>query len=269
MNARNATHRYRYRLLDESGRIIRVANCVIPRTDEAVRMMNHRFGLPAAQSDAQIQGCVSDGECVLAPIIAIGGGGGAGGGFTGGGGGGTGGGSTGPGECMTGFGGYDLVQGCPGGGDYPDPGQPYSWDDGTGRPACERNANRNCVTRQLTQAEWDRFAARVAAIRETSTECAGAKQALTDALAQGPAAQRIRFWDGYDIEDGTQRYGQRLSDVQGPYVEYDSYWVWSTTEQATLIVHEGLHLYFYLHPHPTLSAGALHQYIYSIEDSCI
>lgn len=268
LHSQNATHRYRYRSVAPNGVVIRAANCVIPRTPRAIEAMNRRFGV-SADDQMQIQGCVRDGLCTLEPVIVVGDGGGSGGTWGGGGGGVGDPGGADDGACMTSVGDFENLAGCPGGGDF-DPGEPDAWDDGTGRPACTRNANGFCVTRPLTQAEWDRFAQRVQEIRETSPECAGAKRVLNNALAQGPASQRIRFWDGYDKPSETeQRYGQRLADPQGNYVEYDSYWVWDRAEMPTLIVHEGLHLYFAENPHPTLSGPELHAYIYSIEESCI
>lgn len=244
LHPRNATHRYSYRMVAPNGKTLRAANCVIPRSVRAIEAMNRRFGV-SDDDPMQIQGCVTDGICTLEPVIVVGDGGGSGTGGTGGSGGG---GIMDPGPgpddgaCMTSVGDFENLAGCPGGGDA-DPGEPDSWDDGTGRPACERDANGWCITRVLTQAEWDRFAERVEQIRETSAECLGAKQALRGLVAQGRLAERIRFWNGYDKPTPTtQRFGQNLSDAQGRYLTYDSHWAW---EMPTLIVHEGLH--YYLH----------------------
>ncbi|HEU0078407.1 MAG TPA: hypothetical protein VFQ76_12195 [Longimicrobiaceae bacterium] len=252
-----ATHRYRYQMVTRGGKVLRVANCVIPRSDRAVEMMNRRFAVPQAEGELSLQGCVSNGVCTLEPIVVIGdgssGGGGAGGGGGSGGGGGGGGGDGGDfgpggGECLTSAGDLDGVQGCGGGGEAPDPGDPYAWDDGTGRPACERDANGLCITRDLTADEWTRLGAAIEAIRENPAECKGAKDALRGLFAQGPQADRFRLWDGYDkywdedLGKDQQRVGQNLSDVQGRYIEYDSYWVWN---DPTLVVHEGLHLWLY------------------------
>ena len=46
--------------------------------------------------------------------------------------------------CEGGGGGGGDGGGGPGGGASPDPGAPDTWDDGTGRPACERDANGHC-----------------------------------------------------------------------------------------------------------------------------
>lgn len=183
-----ATHRYRYRMVDRGGKVLRVANCVIPRSDRAVEMMNRHLGVPQAESDLSLQGCVSDGVCVLQPIVVIGdgsSGGGAGGG-SGGGGGDGGGDGPGSGECITSVGALNDVQGCGGGGEAPDPGDPYAWDDGTGRDPCERDANGFCITRVMTLDEWSKLAQRINAIREDIDYCKGAKDALRSLYAQGP-----------------------------------------------------------------------------------
>jgi len=148
---------------------------------------------------------------------------------------------------MTNFGGFDVVQGCyPGGGNSPDPGEPSSWDDGTGRPACERDANEHCITRELSAEEWARLGAAIEAIPEGKAECTGAKNALRGFYAQGRASQRLRFWDGYDKPSAnSQRYGQNLSDAQGRYIEYDSYHIWHL---RSLLVHEGLHAWLAENP---------------------
>jgi hypothetical protein len=157
LHPRNATHRYRYEAVDAQGKITRVLNCTVPRSSGAVRMMNRRIGgyepgNGTVALDMQVFGCVSDGVCLLPPISGGGGGGdgdkcdaylvlSCGG------------------DCMTAIfqsdGAYDTVAGCytgggSGGGSYggggpggggggtsPYPGEPYSWDDGTGAtPAC-------------------------------------------------------------------------------------------------------------------------------------
>jgi hypothetical protein len=261
LHPRQATHHYRYQAVDARGQVVRFVNCTIPRTDAAVAMMNRLLSVRShtrspLQRDMRPSGCVTEGPCILEPIVADGcdpslgydascdDGGGE--------------------PCMTAVfepdGGYSVL-GCDaddgdygyddggydgGGGATPDPGDPYTWDDGTGRPECQRDENKNCITRVLTEEEWNRFAARVEEISEASEVCAGAKNALRGLVAQGRLAQRIRFWDGYDKPTPTtQRYGQNLSDTQGRYIIYDSYWVWDRAELRSLIVHEGLHLYLF------------------------
>lgn len=267
-----ATHRYRYRLVDGKGNVLRAANCVIPRSDQAVKMMNRQFGVHDEQT--QIQGCVSEGVCTLDPIIIIGGGGSSGGGWgSGGGGGDDGGGDSGPGDgqCMASVGDLVTVQGClPGGGDSPDPEDPDVWDDGTGRPACERDASGWCVTRVLTLDEWTRFASRVETLRESTEVCAGAKQVLRSMIAQGREAGRIQFWDGYNKPSPTEQYfGANSSDLRGRILHYDSHWVWDLREKRTLIVHEAIHAYYFQNPHPTLQGEELHAHIHQIDDTCV
>ncbi len=257
-----ATHRYRYQALAPDGSVLRVANCTIPRTDRAIGMMNRHLNVPrqippggtSLSVEPGVQVC--DPQCLLPPIIVIGDpeecdpwmslnwcGGGGGTCTT----------STYPGNpnelsvlgCWTGGGG-----GGGGGGYDPDPGDPYSWDDGTGRPSCIRDASGFCVTRMVREDEWSRLGERIEQIREHPAECKGAKDALRGLYAQGRQSQRLRFWDGYDkTAPNKQRFGQNLADGQGRYIEYDSYWVWN---HETVLVHEGLHLYLHLINSPLL-----------------
>lgn len=285
----NATHRYRYRKVDAAGKILRVANCVIPRSDLAAEMMNRRFGVPEQDGELQIQGCVSGGVCTLEPIVVDGGGSGGcdpyleadwscddGGG-----------------PCMTSVsdpaGDLATVQGCEtggggpgggtgggtggdGGGTNPDPGDPDSWDDGTGRPECERDANGHCITRVMTLDEWSKLAQRINAIREDIDYCKGAKDALRSFYAQGRESQRLRVWDGFDKESPTtQRYGQNLTDAQGKYIEYDSYWIWN---DAFLVVHEGIHAWLAENPD---NSGLVNrpdgmtneEWVHSVDQNCV
>lgn len=274
MHPANATHRYRYRVVNGNGKALRVASCVVPRTDEAVEIMNRRFEVPDETGDAQVQGCVSEGVCTLDPIIIIGGGGSSGGGWGSGGGGGGdgGGGDSGPGDgqCMASVGGDATIMGClPGGGDSPDPEDPPAWDDGTGRDPCERDATGWCKVRRLTEEEWTKLVARVEAIREANEVCAGAKQVLRGMIAQGREANRIQFWDGYNMPSPEEQYfGANSSDSSGRILHYDSYWVWKP-EKQTLIVHEAIHAYYFANPHPTLQGDALHAHIHQIDDTCV
>jgi hypothetical protein len=264
LHAQNATHRYRYSRAGSAGKVLRMANCVIPRSDRAVAMMNRRFGVPEHESQMQIEGCVSGGICILPPI--------------------SGGGdkcdpymeadwdcNDGGGECLESAfdpdGEWSTIQGCEGGGgsgdgnggddgggsgggsdggDDPDPGEPDTWDDGTGRPECERDAAKRCIPRVMTAEEWARLADAIEALPDAPIECKGAKNVLTSYYAQGRTAMRIRVWDGYDKPTPTtQRFGQNLSDTQGRYIEYDSYHIWV---YPTLLVHEGLHAWLAENP---------------------
>lgn len=256
LHARNATHRYQHRMINGEGKVLRMANCVIPRSDRAVEMMNRRFGVSEHDSQMQIQGCVSDGLCLLPPIS---------------------GGACDPymeadwdcdeggRECIESWTGvepeFSTIQGCGdggggsgggggdgggGGGDNADPGEPTRWDDGTGRPECERDSAGRCITREPNAEEWSRLGTAIEALPESPVECKGAKDALRSLYAQGRTSQRIRFWDGYDKPTPTtQRFGQNLSDAQGRYIEYDSYHIWS---YRTLLVHEGLHAWLAQNP---------------------
>ncbi|HEX6910730.1 MAG TPA: hypothetical protein VF142_10045 [Longimicrobium sp.] len=173
--------------------------------------------------------------------------------------------------CETG-GGAGGGTGGPGGGTSPDPGDPDAWDDGTGRPACDRDANGNCITRVMTLDEWSKLAQRINAIREDIDYCKGAKDALRSLYAQGRESQRLRVWDGFDKESPTtQRYGQNLSDVQGRYIKYDSYWIWN---DASLVVHEGLHAWLAQNPD---NSGLVNrpdgmtneEWVHSVDQNCV
>ncbi|HEX2205153.1 MAG TPA: hypothetical protein VHG91_17710 [Longimicrobium sp.] len=262
-----ATLLYRYRVQAPGEDPVVVANCRIPRTLEAVAILDRRLRVAdrrrwrardeQADGTATTQGCVVGGTCTLAPIYVSpyypgGWGGGGGGGWD------------------DGCGLNASVGDCwedNGGGDEYDPGP-----DGTYRPECERDVAGECVTRSLSQSEWDRFKARIDEINSTHPDCAGAKQALLALHAQGRGAGRIRFWDGYDVKTDpntgqfVQRYGQNLSDANGRYLEFDSHWVW---DDGYVIVHEGLHLYFDSLPNLALSYDEQHQYIYNIQDVCV
>ena len=257
-------YRYRVQAPGEDPRV--VANCRIPRTPEAIRIMDRRLyvdhrrrwlasGTAGAGDTATIDGCVTYGTCPLEPITVspydpYGGTGGGGGGSS----------SCGlnasAGDCW-----YD------GDGDYDDPGP-----DGTYRPECERDAGGNCITRNVSLAEWDEFKERVELIKETYEYCRGAKQALRNLIAQGREAERIRFWDGYDmVSDTVQRVGQNLSDSSGRYIEYDSHWVWN---DRSLIVHEGIHYWLDLNSDNTGLVGGTggltnEQWVRSVDQNCV
>ena len=87
---------------------------------------------------------------------------------------------------------------------------------------------------------------KIAQLHTPTAACARAKGILEELHATGPGAQRIRGWDGYDVqwdpEDQRyeQRYGQVLSDQQGRYIQYDIHWV---LRDQQLLAHEALHIY--------------------------
>lgn len=70
---------YRYRRQTPGGTVTHAADCVIPRTMGALEHMNQRFRVPPelgtpkayahAENEFTIQGCVSDGLCILEPIV--------------------------------------------------------------------------------------------------------------------------------------------------------------------------------------------------------
>lgn len=129
LNEAGRTVRYDYREVLPNGRPEATTSCSVPYTEAALRRVDRHFGIRsgggadqfvARQSVITIQGCVTDGICLLDPIIVSGGG-------SSGGGGGSGGTGPKPDECridMTGAGKGELtvmsdskstVQTCPGG----------------------------------------------------------------------------------------------------------------------------------------------------------
>jgi hypothetical protein len=244
LDPQGRTIEYRYRGYTPSNRIVAAVDCVIPATDAAVERMNrklkvtrwHRVGSESPRSGARLSvGSASfdlnteDTSISLAPV-------------------------TGTAQwCGTGYIGtypncYPISSGTP---SQPDPDSDGEWtwwegagtgtepDDGTDRPACERDGGGHCKTREISPNEWDRLLARIAAIKEHTDYCLGAKQALAALAQQGREAQRLRFWDGYDMPSSKEQlFGQNLSDAEGRYIKYDSYWIWNMPE---LLAHEGIH----------------------------
>jgi hypothetical protein len=76
-----STMMYRHRVVDTEGRILRLANCAIPRNTGAFEMMNQRFEVPPELrkpkwrsrngQEFTIEGCVSDGHCELDAIVVV------------------------------------------------------------------------------------------------------------------------------------------------------------------------------------------------------
>ncbi|HEX8694071.1 MAG TPA: hypothetical protein VF746_16740 [Longimicrobium sp.] len=273
------TTAYRYRGYTPGDQIVAAVDCVIPATDAAVARMNrwldvdrwHRLGstpgnpgVRLSMGSARFEE-VESSETALAPVVATGQ-------------------WCGPNQIGTYPECYPITSGTPP-IDEPttDPYSDWTWwggvdtetepDDGTGRDPCQRNAEKVCVTREVEPDEWTKLLERIEQIKDHPAECAGAKQALRGLAARGRESQRLRFWDGYDVTtdpatgERSQRFGQTMKDAQGPYIEYDSHWVWN---EPSLLVHEGLHLYFFQNPHPTLTNDEdLHKYIHSIDQDCV
>src|ERR1700741_341927 len=204
---------YRYRGYTPENRIVATADCRIPATEAAIRRMNRRFSVETSHRIPRRSGTraqLADGPKFSTELDAVGL-------------------ETlvatakwcGPG--MVGQYPYCrpiLSATAPGAQEEDDPGwgdwtwedPDYDPDDGTGREPCVYDAPGHCVTRELTQDEWNRLLAAIERIKETSPECAGAKQALRGLAAQGPSARRFRFWDGYDIREDPKT-GQRTQRV--------------------------------------------------------
>jgi hypothetical protein len=232
---------YRLRVQAPGGEVLAAFTCRIPATPEAIRLMDTRFHVDDRRRTVSPwvrlssgPGCVQGGVCALDPLIvtvSTSGYGSAGGG--------SGMGTPGQGVCENSASAGDCWS--DGWGDLYNAGP-----DGTFRPECDRDANNHCITRAVTSTEWAQLSARVEAIADYPEYCLGAKNALRSLIAQGPAAQRIRFWDGYDLTSPTeQRLGQNLGDAQGRYIEYDSHWIWN---MPSLLVHEGIHYWYSQNP---------------------
>jgi len=206
-SGRTQVVRYRWHRPGEE-EIQRFVNCRIPRTDEALRMIDRRFKMEDQRRKARRSGQGDDGaltiQYTVAPIFTPGGG------------------NEDPNDCNWNVCDASMGDGSGTGGDYGDPGF-----DGTYRPECEHTPNGKCVTREVNPIEWAALKPRIENINDSRPQCTGAKEALRWAYDQKREAQRIRFWDGWDPEaqdDGSpgQRLGERVSDSDGPFIEYDS-----------------------------------------------
>jgi uncharacterized membrane protein YgcG len=80
ISARGHTVAYRFRGTTAAGEVVVAAFCTVPYTESALRRVDRRFGLKhgggadqfAAREDLiETQGCVSDGMCVIDPIVVI------------------------------------------------------------------------------------------------------------------------------------------------------------------------------------------------------
>jgi hypothetical protein len=244
----SSTADYRYRVYADGAQIVLAANCHIPNTEAALRRMNRYAG---GRGEYRTHGSEKLDQGILAgdavPIDGM------------------------------------IITICMYGGEYPwchrnkgselsspecpalDPtcsgfggGSDWSWggtgedplppeyDDGTGREKCIRDAAKHCITRVLTLPEWEELGNRIEEIREDIGYCKGAKDALRGLFARGVEAKRIRVWDGFDRTSRTrQRIGQNLSDADGRYIEYDSFWLFDNRTRQ-LLVHEGLHYWINL-----------------------
>lgn len=158
-----------------------------------------------------------------------------------------------------------------GGGDT---GASYTWtdwyspqDDGTDRPPCTRDSDGICITREPTPDEWTKLGDVINKIKDDTDVCRAVKSGLQSLYAQGRNAQRFRFWDGYDVVDGVQRYGQHLKDSGGSFIEFDGKWVLDP-RMPTLIIHEGLHLYLH-ETNSTMDVNQAHEWIPTVQNDCV
>jgi hypothetical protein len=230
--------------------------------------------------DQQVQGCVSDGLCLLPPVIVDAG-------------------YCDPwmsldwcaGDCMTSLGvpmdpeAGQTVQGCPpggggapggpgGGGTPPPPGgdpgticptaatgtcpdDPPSDGictadengtvcEGEDRPECQRrpDAPGECVTRPPNPTEWAELGKKVDRMTENTEYCRQAKAIVRGMYAAGREGGRIMLWNGRNYEPGTNQqrmvWGKNSSDSRGRIIEMDSYLAFAV---PSLLAHEALHAY--------------------------
>jgi hypothetical protein len=261
-NSSSGTFVYRYRRKSTSGQQLVAADCTIPRTAFAVRMMHARFDVPAAAAsripevggDVEVQGCVTEGGCVLDPVVVV---------------------APDeeedtydPPECdYTGTcGDWDYEHVGPGGGGM-GPGP-----DGTYRPECTRDEAGHCILKDLNDSQWNQLLSQIDAIREDIDYCAGAKQALQNLVAMGRYRNRFQTWTGYDVyeeangEEG-QYFGQVLSDAEGYFIRYDEYWLF---HDPSLVVHEGIHLWLNSQPdNEGLVDDAQEAWVDQVDQNCV
>ena len=64
---------FRYRGVRPHGKVMAVLNCVIPATERARQLVGQHFGVPTGPEEGGvvIQGCVTEGMCVLDPIVVV------------------------------------------------------------------------------------------------------------------------------------------------------------------------------------------------------
>lgn len=64
---------FRYRGVRPDGKVMAVLNCVIPATERAREVVRQRFRVPTGPEEGGVvvQGCVTEGMCVLEPIVVV------------------------------------------------------------------------------------------------------------------------------------------------------------------------------------------------------
>jgi hypothetical protein len=122
---------------------------------------------------------------------------------------------------------------------------PPTPNDGTGRPACTRDADGECITRTVQSPEFDFIQSKIASMKDSPQECADAKRFAQELVAMGSG--RFKVWDGYDVYADpasptgfSQRYGYNDADPYGRILVFDAYWL---QHMPDLVAHEALHNY--------------------------
>jgi hypothetical protein len=208
-------------------------SCRIPNTPEAAAYVTKRLRLDRGRYEraddedgVSVQGCVTDGTCLLDPIVVIV-----------------------PRYTWNwdSWGRSGWGNDASYGDDYEYYGGGDTWDpapDGSNRLPCGRDASGNCINRPINDVEWEKIKETIARMQPNSQACAGAKAALQALMNSGRDAGRFRVWDGYDLDptrEDPQRFGENRYDADGVYIELDSYWL---LLDPSLLVHEGLHTYY-------------------------
>jgi len=231
--ADGSTRLLQFRLEAPGSEPLVAGSCRIPNTPEAaayvtkrLRLDRGRYERADGENGVSVQGCVTDGTCLLDPIVVIV-----------------------PRHTWnweswgrSGWGNNASM------GDYYESyGGGDTWDpapDGSYRPPCDRDAFGNCINRPVSDAEWEKIKATIARMQPNSQACAGAKAALQALVNRGRDAGRFKAWDGYDFDparEDPQRFGENRYDDDGVYIELDSHWLML---DPSLLVHEGLHTYY-------------------------
>jgi hypothetical protein len=91
--------------------------------------------------------------------------------------------------------------------------------------------------------DWPRIGERIRAMRESPTECAGAKAIMQNLYDQGRKAGGIRFWTAFQRE-----------------IFFSS---------RSVLGHEPLHMYYHEHPEVfNFDYEAEHAHIYAMQRTC-
>lgn len=254
-----STRLLQFRIEEPGSEPLIAGSCRIPNTPVAAAYVMKRLKLDRGRyerrgngEEISVQGCVTDGTCLLDPVIVT---------------------VSRPtwnwdSWGRSGWGNdssvWDYYEEYSGGDEW-DPGP-----DGTYRPPCDRDALGNCINRPVNDAEWKKIEETIGRIKPNSAACAGAKAALQGLMDRGRGANRFKAWDGIDLDrsrENPQRLGENRYDEDGVYIEMDSFWL---IEDPSVLVHEGLHTYYNSLPadNQGLIEMSSEQFAAAHEDTC-